>query len=234
MVHGTRISITDHTPQQLHRLKTEDWNQLRKAGFLVDRVWEQGMPLDTTGEEDLTFSSSLLNVRQQSQASEVETQEDVLQSLQVDHNLLLRPTLQAMCWLADIVLSLDDTLQLEMVSKPTFNIQAIDSTIQEMQLQLNELTEQRHQIELSVVAICLTQMLVALVKLTAQLGLQFHMGVILTHCLTTGFWNKESLSSFRLVEIVNVVLLIPIKTIWMWVPNVFSFSCLAVATEDEN
>ena len=152
MAHGTGISITYHTPQQLHRLKMEDWNQLREAGFPVDSAWEQGMPLDTPGEEDLTFSSSLMNVRQQSQASEVETQEDVLQNLQVDHNLLLRPTLQAMCWLADIVLSLDGTLQLEMVSKPTFNIQAIDSTIQEMQLRLNELTEQRHQIELSVMA----------------------------------------------------------------------------------
>ena len=160
---------------------------MREAGFPVDRVWEQGMSLDTPGEEDLTFSSPLMNVRQQSQASEVETQEDVLQNLQVDRNLLLRPTLQAMCWLADIILSLDGTLQFEMVSRPTFNIHAVDSTIQEMQLRLNDLTEQRHQIELSVVAICLTQMLVALVKLTVQLGLQFHMGVILTHCLTTGF-----------------------------------------------
>ena len=233
LVHGTRISITYHTPQQLHRLKREDWDQLREAGFPVDRVWEQGMPLET-GEEDLRFSSSLMKIRQQSQASEVETQEEVLQNLQVDHNLLLRPTLQAMCWLTDMILSLDGVLQVEMVTRPTFNLRAIDNTIQEMQFQLNELTEQRHQIELSMVAICLTQMLVALVKLTVQLGLQFHMGVILTHCLTTGFWNKETLSSFRLAEVVNVILLIPIKTIWTWIPNVFSFTCLDVSTEDDN
>ena len=164
-----------------------------------------------------------MNIRQQSQASEVETQEDVLQNLQVDHNLLLRPTLQATCWLADRILSLDGNLQFEMVSKPTFNIQAIDSTIQEVQLRLNELTEQRLQIELSVVAICLTQMLVTLIKLTVQLGLQFHMGVILTHCLTTGFWNRETFSSLRLTKVINVVLLIPVKTIWTCIPNVFSF-----------
>ena len=96
MVHGTRISITYHTPQQLHRLKREDWDQLREAGFPVDRVWEQGMSL-TSEEEELTFSSSLMNVKQQSQASEVETQEEISNSLQVDHNLLLRPTLQAVC-----------------------------------------------------------------------------------------------------------------------------------------
>ena len=74
MVHGTRISITYHTPQQLHRLRKDDWDQLREAGFPVDRVWEQGMSLEN-GEEDLFFSSSLMSVKQQSQASEVETQE---------------------------------------------------------------------------------------------------------------------------------------------------------------
>ena len=84
------------------------------------------------------------------------------------------------------------------------------------------------------VAICLTQMLIALVKLTVQLGLQFHMGVILTHCLTTGFWNKETISSLRLAEVVNVILLIPIRTIWTWIPNVFSFTCLDMSTEDDN
>ena len=233
LVHGTRVSITYHTPQQLHRLKREDWDQLREAGFPVDRVWEQGMSLES-GEEDLLFSSSLMNIRQQSQASEVETQEEVFQNLQVDHNLLLKPTLQAMCWSTDMILSLDGVLQVEMVTRPTFNLRAIDNTIQEMQFQLSELTAQRNQIELSMVAICLTQMLIALVKLTVQLGLQFHMGVFLTPCITTGFWNRETIPSFRLAEVVNAILLIPIKTVWTWIPNVFSFSFLDMSTEDDS
>ena len=83
-----------------------------------------------------------MNIRQPSQASEVETQEEVLQNLQVDHNLLLKPTLQAMCWLTDVILSMGGVLQVEMVNRPTFNLRAIDSTFQEMQSQLNELTEQ--------------------------------------------------------------------------------------------
>ena len=161
----------------------------------MDRVWEQGISLEK--EEEELLASSLMNIRQSSQASEVETHEEVLQNLQVDHNLLLKPTLQAMCWLTDMILSLDGVLQVEMVNRPTFNLKAIDNTIQEMQFQLNELTEQRNQIELSIVAICLTQMLIALVKLIVQLGLQFHMGVIMTHCLTTGFWNTQTISSLR-------------------------------------
>ena len=233
MVHGTRISISYHTPQQLHRLRKDDWDQLREAGFPVDRVWEQGMSLEI-GEEDLPFSSSLMSVKQQSQASEAETQEELVHNLQVNHNLLLRPTLQVICWLIDMTLLLDSNFHADMSMKPTFNLQAIDLTIQTTQSQLNELAEQRHQIELSMVSICFTHMLLALVKLTVQLGLQFHMGVILTHCLTTGFWNKEDFATSRLSEVVNVILLIPIRTIWTWIPNVFSFTCLDVFRTDEN
>ena len=233
MVHGTRISITYHTPQQLHRLKREDWDQLREAGFPIDRFWEQGMSL-ANEEEELTFSSSLMSVKQQSQASEVETQEEISNNLQVDHHLLLRPTLQAVCWLIDMTLSLDSVLQANMSTRPTFNLQAIDSTIEVMQAQINELAEQRHQIELSMVSICITHMLLTLVRLTVQLGLQFHMGVILTHCLSTGFWNREDLTSSRLAEVVNVILVIPIQTIWTWIHNVFSFTCLDVFRIDKN
>ena len=222
MVNGTRISITYHTPQQLHRLKREDWDQLREAGFPVDRVWEQGMSLENE-EEEITYSSSLMSLKQQSQASEVETQEEISNHLLVDHNLLLQHTLQAVCWLIDMTLSHDSVLQVGMSSKPTFNLKAIDSTIEVMQTQINELAEQRHQIELSMVSICIIHMLLTLVRLTVQLGLQFHMGVILTHCLSTGFWNKESLTPSRLAEVVNVILVIPVRTIWTWIPNVFSF-----------
>ena len=60
------------------------------------------------------------------------------------------------------------------------------------------------------------------------------MGVIVTHCITTGFWNRENIPSFRLAEVVNAMLLIPIKTIWTWIPNVFSFTFLDASTEDDN
>ena len=67
-----------------------------------------------------------------------------------------------------------------------------------------------------------------------QLGLQFHMGVIITHCLSTEFWTKESLTSSRLAEVVSVILVIPVQTIWTWIPNVFSFTCLDAFRIDEN
>ena len=96
--------------------------------------------------------------------------------------ILLKPTLQAVCWLIDVTLSLDPALQVEMPSRPSFNLQAIDLAIKTMQSQINELAEQRHQIELSMVSICITHIFLALVRLTVQLGLQLHIGVIFTLC----------------------------------------------------
>ena len=233
MVHGTRISIAYHTPQQLHRLRREDWDQLREAGFPVDRVWEQGMSLEN-GDEDVFFSSSLMAVNHQSQASEVETQEEVLSNLQVDHNLLLKPTLQAVCWLIDMTLSLDPALQMEMAVGPNFNLQAINSAIAVMQTQINELAEQRHQIELAMVSICIIHIFLALVRLIVQLGLQLHIGVIFIHCATSEFWNHERYSTSRVAEVVNAILVIPVQTIWTWIPNIFSFSCRDVFQIDDN
>ena len=216
-----------------HRLRREDWDQLREAGFPVDRVWEQGMSLET-GDEDVIYSSSLMALNHQPQASEVETQEETLNSLQVDHNLLLKPTLQAVCWLIDMTLSLDTELQAEMALRPNFNLQAIDSAINAMQSQMNELAEQRHQIELSMVSICITHIFVTLVRLTVQLGLQLHIGVIFTHCVTSEFWNQERCSISRVAEVVNAILVISIQTIWTWIPNVFSFTCLDAYRIDDN
>ena len=105
--------------------------------------------------------------------------------------------------------------------------------IQEMQSQLHELTEQRNQLEMSMVTICLAQMLIAMVKLIVELGIHFHFGVVLTHCLTTGLWTKDLFKPSRIAEIVNVVLMIPTKPILAWIPNVFSFACLNVSL-DEN
>ena len=107
------------------------------------------------GDEDVIYSSSLMAVNHQSQASEVETQEEVLSGLQVDHNSLLKPTVQAVCWLIDMTLSLDPELQVKMPTKPKFDLQAIDTAINTMQSQINELAEQRHQIELSMISICI-------------------------------------------------------------------------------
>ena len=184
-------------------------------------------------EDEEFHSSSLMTVQQQSQASEMDTQEEISYNLQVDSNLLLRPTLQAVCWLIDVTLSHDSVLQNNMPTRPRFDLKAIDSTIEVMQAQINELAEQRHQIELSMISICITHMLLALVRLMVQLG-PISYGCYPYPFLSTGFWTKKSLTSSRLAEIVSVILVIRVQTIWTWIPNVFSFTCLDAFRINEN
>ena len=108
-VTGTRLSITYHTPQHLHRLQREDWDQLQTSGFPVDRVWEQGLSsADYMMDHDAEiFSQTMMSVRQLSQAWDVETQTCLVEDINVDHNAFLKPILQAVCWLTDMILSTD-------------------------------------------------------------------------------------------------------------------------------
>ena len=42
-VEGDRVSVIYHTPQHLDRLRQDDWDILRDAGFPVDQLWEGGL-----------------------------------------------------------------------------------------------------------------------------------------------------------------------------------------------
>ena len=98
-----------------------------------------------------------------------------------------------------MTLSLDTELQAEMALTPNFNLQAIDSAINAMQSQINELAEQRHQIELSMVSVCITHIFLTLIRPTVQSGLQLHIGVIsraLSHFPCSGGGQRYSCDSY--------------------------------------
>ena len=81
-----------------------------------------------------------------------------------------------------MILSTDHDLQLEVKMKPTMSARSIEVMIEEAQAQIQELTTQRHHLELSLVTVYLSKILTATVDETVQLGLQFHLGVVFTHC----------------------------------------------------
>ena len=65
-VEGERISVIFHTPQHLNRLLPNDWDELRRAGFPVDEIWQDG--LMNEGEEDCEDcpQDQIMTVRQTS------------------------------------------------------------------------------------------------------------------------------------------------------------------------
>ena len=90
--------------------------------------------------------------------------------------------------------------------------------VNEIQSQIQVLVDEQR-LELSLVTLCLSKMLIALVKLALQMGLQGHLGVALVHCVTQSFCtsNIPSGTQARVLS----------RVIWGWIPNVYSLSCLS-------
>ena len=59
-VEGERLSVIFHTPQHLNRLLPDDWEELRRAGFPVDEIWQGGLitEADDNDEERRVSSGS--------------------------------------------------------------------------------------------------------------------------------------------------------------------------------
>ena len=67
-VNGERLSIIYHTPQHLNRLHSNDWEDLRKAGYPVDDIWQGGMAEDEEEEALDCPQEQIMTVRQTSPA----------------------------------------------------------------------------------------------------------------------------------------------------------------------
>ena len=109
-MNGCRLSIIYHTPQHLHRLGPEDWDALRDSGFPVDAVWEMGLsfPYEEQDEEvqeaHQTICESINMTPQETPGSENTMEEEVLNSTLPD-TATMRPTLQAILWISEIIAS---------------------------------------------------------------------------------------------------------------------------------
>ena len=102
---GERLSVIYHTPQHLNRLTSVDWEELRAAGFLVDDIWQGGLVNDPD-EEDEDYEEcpqeQIMTVRQ---TSPVLSEPDVIveERIDIDSHEIVKPTLQSVVWLAELV-----------------------------------------------------------------------------------------------------------------------------------
>ena len=112
-VTGYRLSVIYHTPQHLHRLTTEDWDILRDNGFPVEEVWEQGLPSQDESDDDSEPDPKVNEVSQTDEIPEGMSRQTSPDGgpeplIELNENLdipwsSLKPTMQAILWLADLV-----------------------------------------------------------------------------------------------------------------------------------
>ena len=114
-VEGDRVSVIYHTPQHLDRLRQDDWDILRDTGFPVDQLWEGGLLKELSdAEDDDCPQEQIMTVRQTTPAFS-ENELYVAEDLDLDANLVFRPTLQAVLWLSELIAT--TTLRKETVTK---------------------------------------------------------------------------------------------------------------------
>ena len=112
-VTGYRLSIIHHTPQHSHRLSGEDWEILRDTGFPVDAVWEQGITNQDESDDESSRENEVNEVIQpvdtpKTLSRQTSTEETQGPLMELDESLnlpwsALRPTMQAILWLSDLV-----------------------------------------------------------------------------------------------------------------------------------
>ena len=104
-VEGERLSVTFDTPQHLNRLLPDDWEELRRAGFAVDEIWQGGLINEAEdNDEDIEEcpQGQIMTVRQTSPViSEPELIDE--DKIDIDSHEIIKPALQSVVWLAELV-----------------------------------------------------------------------------------------------------------------------------------
>ena len=104
-VDGERLSIIYHTPQHLNRLQQDNWEEFRKAGFLVDDIWQGGLveePEKEDGENMVCPQEQIMAIRQ---TSPILSEPKVFHEdkIDIDSNEIAKPTSQSIVRLAEMV-----------------------------------------------------------------------------------------------------------------------------------
>ena len=217
-VEGDRVSVIYHTPQHLDRLRQDDWDILRDAGFPVDQLWEGGLLKEPSDFDDEDCpQEQIMTVRQTSPALS-EGEFYMAEDLDLDANSVFRPTLQAVLWLSELIAI--TTLKKEKVTKKgpksddVVTMRAMHDIVAQAQVVLE------NESDLVTVIVVMTRILILVISLVVKLGAQYHMGLVLLQFLAKNIWDPKEIGDTD-TEVVSVITAIPTRSVWQWIPNMY-------------
>ena len=233
-VTGYRMSIIYHTPQHLHRLTSEDWDILRDNDFPVDAVWEQGMS-NQDGSDDESDCNPKVNELTQSivdsgdisrQTSVDETQGPLTElddSLDIPWSSL-KPTMQAILWLADLVARYQLRPDVVPANNPRLHKAIAVVELKELDNQLQRVKQ--GPMELTAILTCMAHIILIALRLSIKLGAQCQLGVMMLHLTKPIQEPGEEPYPETSMGICRAIAMIPTKDLWKWVPNIHSLMSL--------
>ena len=233
-VTGYRLSIIYHTPQHLHRLSSEDWDILRDTGFPVDAVWEQGMTNQDESDEESDLDHQINEVVQSvdtpktlsRQTSAEEAQGPLMElddSLEIPWSSL-RPTMQAILWLSDLVARYQ--LRPDVIPGANPKLHKAMATLELREMDGHLQRAKQAPMELTVILICMANIILIALRLAVKLGAQCQLGVLILHLIKPTQEMGEDPSPEVSTGICRAIAMIPTRMLWKWVPNIHSLVSL--------
>ena len=233
-VTGYRLSVIYHTPQHLHRLSREDWDILRDTGFPVDAVWEQGMTSHDESDDESDLENQVNEVVQlvdtpktlSRQTSAEEAQGPLVElddSLDIPWSSL-RPTMQAILWLSDLVARYQLRPDVVPGANPKLHKAMTTMELREMESHLQR--AKQTPMELTVILMCMANIILIALRLAVKLGAQCQLGVLILHLTKPSQEMVEDPSPELSTGICRAIAMIPTKMLWKWVPNIHSLTSL--------
>ena len=222
---GERLSVIYHTPQHLNRLLPNDWEELRKAGFPVDEIWQGGLVAETEEDEDGCDcpQDQIMTIRQ---TSPVLSEPDIIDDdkIDIDAHEIVKPTLQSVVWLAELVAT--TSMRNERIPRigPKLD-QTNAKRILEDIIARAQAPFESEQLELSTVLIALARIMILIMTLIIKLGAQYHFGIILHQFLASNLWVPDNPNSTD-DDAVPFVSTIATATVWKWIPNMYGLKQL--------
>ena len=214
-VDGERVSVIYHTPQHLHRLREEDWDILERKGFPVSHAWIVGYSHERDSDDEEEGGSDL---PQEQIPTFSEGEVMVEDRIDIDSSSTLRPTLQAVLWLSELISA--TRLRQEPVHRrgPVYRRQDAFRTFQDINALMQTVSENSR---FSTVVVVMIKILVLIISMIVRIGLQYHVGLMLVQMLLRDLWVPQEDQPEIDEELVETVTTIPVSSIWKWIPSMF-------------
>ena len=223
-----------HTPQHLHRLSSEDWDILRDNDFPVDAVWEQGMSNQDESEDDSALNPKVNELVQADdsprdlsrQTSPDETQGPLVElddSLDIPWSSL-KPTMQAILWLSDLVARYQQRPDVVPGTNPKLHKAMATLELKELDSHLQR--ARQGPMELTAILMCMANIILIALRLSVKLGAQCQLGVLMLHLTKPIQEMGADPSPEASMGICRAIAMIPTKMLWKWVPNIHSLVSL--------
>ena len=137
----------------------------------------------------------------------------------------LKPTMQAILWLSDLVAR----YQLRrpyIVPGANPKLHKAMTTMELRELESHLQRAKQTPMELTVILMCMANIILIALRLAVKLGAQCQLGVLILHLTKPSQEMVEDPSPELSTGICRAIAMIPTKMLWKWVPNIHSLTSL--------